>query len=127
MRSILPLIALACMPAFCQDAGQKLNDNLRQRVTDILNSQAQVSGNAAAPRPLRMTVSLPAPQLCSIPLLSATAPGKPVPMPGLKPRNPTAIPRPQDRMSIVVPAPACPANFARTVAPVPAPAPATKP
>ena len=59
----------------------------------------------------------PAPQLCSIPLLNVTAPGKPVPMPGLKPRatpppktnlrlapNPPRVP---DRMNIVVPAPAC--------------------
>jgi hypothetical protein len=122
MRSILTLIALACMPAICQpalcqdDAAQKLNDNLRQRLTEILNPQAEVSGNTAAPRPLRMIASSPTPQLCSIPLLDVTAPGRPVPMPNLKPRNPTATLRPEDRMSIVVPAPAC-----KT------PAPATKP
>lgn len=86
MRSILTLIALASMPALCQ----------------------------------------PPPQLCSIPLLRATAPGRPVPMPGLKPRamptpnanprrgaNPPRVP---DRMSVLPPAPACPA-----------PAPHTKP
>jgi hypothetical protein len=144
MRSILTLIVLACIPAlcqpvFCQDAGQKLNDNLRQRLTDMLNSQAQLSGNTVAPRPLPMTVTPPTPQLCSIPLLNVSAPGKPVPMPNLMPRalpspgliptpnTPTPAPRVLDRMSIVVPAPACPANFGQTVEPVPAPMPFTKP
>ena len=131
MRSILTLIALACMPAicqpaFCQNAGQKLNDNLRQRLSDILNPQAQASSNAVAPHPLRVIAGTLAPQLCSIPLLNVTAPGKPVPMPTLKPRalpppvrgapNMPATPQPLDRMSIVGPAPACPA-----------PAPSTKP
>jgi hypothetical protein len=84
MRSILTLIALASMKAFCQ----------------------------------------PPPQLCSIPLLNATAPGKPVPMPGLKPRampppntNPRKganPPRVQDRISMVPPAPACQAPARRT-------------
>jgi hypothetical protein len=127
MRSILTLIALACVPAFCQDAGQKL--------TNI------------APPSLRASVRPPTPQLCSIPLLNATAPGTPVPMPNLmpralprpgltrpntpmpnaNPRDPSATPPPLDRMSIVVPAPACPANFGHIAAPLPTPAPATKP
>jgi len=145
MRSTLILLALACTPAFCQDdAGQKLDDNLRQRLTDILNPQSAPSGTVAAPQPLRLSVRSGFPQLCSIPLLNVTAPGKPVPMPGLKPRalppqgfnpaapnanprNMPATPRPLDRMSIVVPAPACPADFGHSAAPDPAHTPATKP
>ena len=96
MRSILALIALACIPAFCQDTGQKPID--------------------MALHPLLVTLGPPAPQLCSIPLLNAAAPGKPVPMPTLKPGNEAAIQHPPDRMNIPVPAPACKA-----------PAPATKP
>lgn len=123
MRSIVTLIALAGIPALCQPAF----------------CQAQLSVNTVEPRPLRMTVSPPTPQLCSIPLLNVSAPGKPVPMPNLMPRalpspgltpapnKPGPAPRLLDRMSIVMPAPACPANFGRTVEPVPAPAPSAKP
>jgi hypothetical protein len=94
MRSILTLIALTCMPAFGQDAGQKL--------TNI------------GPLSLRVSVRPPTPRLCSIPLLNATAPGKPVPMPALKPRNPRTMQHPPDYVSVVPPAPACPGARATT-------------
>ena len=87
MRSILTLVALASIPAFCQDTGQKL--------TNI------------APPALRMSVGSPTPQVCSIPLLNVIPPGKPVPMPTLKPRSKPAIPSSPNHMNIAVPAPAC--------------------
>lgn len=135
MRSSLILLVLACGPAFCQNdpsaspdtTAQKFNDNLRQRINDILNPQnARNPGGvvSSGPRlPQFAAVARPM-QACSIPLLNVVAPGTPVHMPNMMPRTtPRVMPVPPtlDRMSIVVPAPACPANFGK------APAPPTRP
>jgi len=135
---------LACAPAFCQDdaitapgsVGQKLNDNLRQRLNDILNPQhVQASGIVTTPQVLRLkplpNMALSVGGVCSIPLLSAVAPGKPVPMPtaGSRQIGPgqTNMPRPIDRMKIVAPAPACPANFGQVQTSRSSATPATRP
>ena len=128
MRSTLILFVLACGTAFGQDslgaspenADHKINDNLRQRVGDILNPQNVRSRGSlvtAVPAPIRVTAATP-PTFCSIPLLSAVAPDKPVPMPGAGPRtNPPDLAHPIDRMRIATPGLACRAGARLTPPP----------
>jgi hypothetical protein len=134
MRFALVLFVFACGPVFCQDnaipapngVGQKLNDNLRQRLDDILDSQGlHGTGIVTQPQLFRLRppqlMRLTSSATCSIQLLNVSAPGKPVPMPKVGPK-PSDLSKPIDRMSIVAPAPACPANFGQMVAPPNAPA-----
>jgi hypothetical protein len=129
VRSTLILFVVACGSAFCQDnvspwldnLNQKPNGDLNLRLADVLNAQhAQPPVNLVVPRPFSVTASAPLARVCSIPLLNVVAPGKPVPMPNVGQRrvNPFQVnspnaPRPMDRMSVVAPAPACPANFSQ--------------
>jgi len=123
MRSTLMLLAVACAPAFCQNT-----------------PEIQISGNTVVPEPMKVTVVRPANEVCSIPLLNVVPPGKPVPMPTVAPHgeglskpdsNLKPVPEPAktpgtiDKMSVVAPAPACPASISRTVAPLPLSVPGT--
>ncbi len=106
MRSTLVLLALTCVPVFCQDAATAPPppDN---------SSSVEVSAPSAVVTPLPPPKTLtfpPAPAICSIPLLNAVAPGKPVSMPNLWPKGRQFAPAPADRMSVVAPAPACSAT-----------------
>ena len=142
MRTTLILLVLAGAPAFCQDVAvpgmdvavpspdglnQKLNDNVRQRLNDILNPLQPKPSVVKAPQLLRFGqprwMELTSAGPCSIPLLNAVAPGKPVPMPNAQ--NAPHVLKPMDRMSIAAPAPACRGNFREM--PSPSGAPATAP
>ena len=107
IRPVLILFVLASTPAFCQDSLNDLSGGLKQRLADILrNKQIQSLGVIPANR-LFASAQFGGSGLCSIPLLSVAAPGKPVPMPNMVPKaNPEASGT-LDRMKIVAPAPAC--------------------
>ncbi len=139
MRSTLMLLVLVCGPAFSQEnakptpesAAQRLNDNLQQRLADILDPQKiQTPQKMPAAGILRgipkLMAAKPASSICSIPLLNVKPPGTPVAMPNMMPK--TAVPGNNpwqtnltDNMKIVAPAPACPADFGKVSVPRTAP------
>lgn len=105
MRSTIIFLALACGPAFCQE----------------------YTALPATLQPTKTLMVKPAIGVCSIPLINVLPAGKPVAMPNVLPlRNPAPVspsnnPTDIDHMSIVAPAPACPADFGKVQAPPAAP------
>jgi hypothetical protein len=112
---------------------QRFSDALRKLLHYSFDAQGvQTPGKTSASPILRIMAARPASPTCSIPLLNVTPPGTPVPMPNMMPkmavprdtpvqtRQPNrASPEPGqiDNMKIVVPAPACPADFGQVSAP----------
>jgi hypothetical protein len=120
MRRILILLALTSAPAFCQDnaVSQQLDNNLRQRLAQILNPRNILKQKAPevtlAPPGIVLTQRE---EVCSIPLLNVKPAGTPVHMPELRMPGGArgasgALAEPQvfDRIAVKPPAPACPAR-----------------
>lgn len=132
MRLIVMLLTLACMPAICQENADSKPDNpspgfsagVPQKLSDALrlklgyNFVLQTPQKASASI-LRMMTAKPEISTCSIPLLNVKPPGTPVAMPNMMPKQSNQVfqaPGPIDNMKVVVPAPACPADFGRVSA-----------
>jgi len=119
-------------PAFSGGVPRKLSDALRMKLGYNFDTQAaQTPQKAPAAGILQVMAAKPEGSACSIPLLSVKPPGTPVAMPNMMPKMaepPSLQPQPGpasqpnravpgsgliDNMKIVVPAPACPADFGR--------------
>src|ERR1035437_1505587 len=137
MRSTLIFLIVACGTAFCQDSANPApaNDALSPQNDAVSPQEVRAAGNAITPpQSVRIMTVTPERGICSIPLLNAFSPGKPVAMPTVspegKPRTPGQLTPGQptqkqknatsriDKMTIVAPAPACQSRALRIVAPL---------